>query len=440
MNKALGSFLWLLCDAFKSYGWAILAFGLLVKLIMLPFQMKSKKSMMKTAMLAPRLKVLQKRYANNQQKQQEEISKLYKEAKVNPMSGCLWTLIPFPILIILYKIVRMPLTYVMGLAEDQISTLTDTLVRLGYYTVPEKVDAYAEMTIANAVHQHFDELISNSALADMALKDINFRFLSMDLATKPKLMFWRDTDFSSAAIWVPVVIAFLIPFISAALTVLQTKLSQKMNPPEDAKTAQTTKTMNTVMPLTSVYICFIMPVAMGLYWIEQSVLGIVQEAILNKYYKGKIDLEMAEFNEAQRLKDEELERKRLETERKKAEGSTSVNVHTSKKRLASQEKNARDQREAAQRRAEKEARGGIKEIPDSQVDNRVYARGRAYVKDRYAHEAAETAADEPSAEEEVIASDIIESVAEAAETNASVEEVAAEEAAAEAYTAAEQEE
>lgn len=78
--------------------------------------------------------------------------------------------------------------------------------------------------------------------------------------------------------------------------------------------------MNLVMPLMSIYICFIMPVSMGLYWIEQSVLGIIQEAILNRYYKTKLDAEMAEFNEAQRKKDAEMEAKRAETERLKAEG------------------------------------------------------------------------------------------------------------------------
>lgn len=390
--KIIGSFLWFFCDAFRSYGWAILAFGLIVKLIMLPFQMKSKKSTMKTSMLTPRVKELEKRYANNKQKYQEEVSALYKEAKVNPMSGCLWTLIPFPILIALYSVVRQPLSYLMGLSKDQIAILTDTVAKLGYYIRPEKADPYSEMALANIIHSHFGEIASHSALADFAssLKDINFHFLGMNLAEKPWGC-WNGAD-AQAGRWLPVIIMLLVPFISAGLTVLQTKISQKMSPPQDEKTAQTTKSMNYVMPLMSVYICFIMPIAMGIYWIEQSVLGIVQEAFLNKYYQKRIDSEMAEFNEAQRRKDEELERKRAETERKKAEGATTVSAHTSKKRLAAQEKNARDQREADRRKAEKAARGQDKDVPDSQVDTRRYARGRAYVKNRYEDE--ETAGDE----------------------------------------------
>ena len=56
--------LMLLTESFQSYGWAIMVFGLVVKLIMLPFQMKSKKSMMRTTMLQPQMKELERRYAN----------------------------------------------------------------------------------------------------------------------------------------------------------------------------------------------------------------------------------------------------------------------------------------------------------------------------------------------------------------------------------------
>ena len=151
------------------------------------------------------------------------------------------------------------------------------------------------------------------------LKNINFHFLGLNMIEKPSLMFWNTPEWQNG-LWYIALLMFLIPFISAGLTILQTMLSQKMNPPQDAQTAQTSKTMNLVMPLMSIYICFIMPVSMGLYWIEQSVLGIIQEAILNRYYKTKLDAEMAEFNEAQRKKDAEMEAKRAETERLKAEG------------------------------------------------------------------------------------------------------------------------
>ena len=337
MIKIFGSVLLFFYNICNSYGGAILLFGLLVKLIMLPFQMKSKHSMMRTTMLTPRVKELEKRYATNKQKYQEEVAKLYKEAKINPMSGCLWTLIPFPIVIILYSVVRQPLVALMKLTQENITTLTDVVTQLGYYTAPAKTDAYSQMTIANVLHEHFADIVSNPGVAEFAdkLKNINFHFLGLNMIEKPSLMFWNTPEWQNG-LWYIALLMFLIPFISAGLTILQTMLSQKMNPPQDAQTAQTSKTMNLVMPLMSIYICFIMPVSMGLYWIEQSVLGIIQEAILNRYYKTKLDAEMAEFNEAQRKKDAEMEAKRAETERLKAEGKTQVNANTSKKRLAAQ--------------------------------------------------------------------------------------------------------
>jgi YidC/Oxa1 family membrane protein insertase len=249
------------------------------------------------------------------------------------------------------------------------------------------------MVIANILHENFQTIVSDSGVADIVtkLKDIDFNFLTMNLTKKPWGI-WSELDTSAGVMgWLPVILMLLVPFISAGLTVLQTKLSQKMNPAQDAQAAQTTKSMNLIMPLMSVYICFIMPVAMGLYWIEQSVLGIVQEAILNRYYKNKLDSEMAGFLEEERKREEELERKREETERLKAEGKTQVNVNTSKKRLAAQERNAEEQRLAAIRAAEKAAKGMADDVPDSQVGNRRYARGRAYVADRFGPGAAAAA-------------------------------------------------
>ena len=318
------------------------------------------------------------------------MARLYKEAKVNPMSGCLWSLLPFPILILLYQAVRQPLSFLMALGAEEITALTDVMVKLGLYTVPARADAYAQMTLANLLHENFQTVISNSGVAAFAdkLVNINFNFLTMNLTSRPQLFFWNATEGAGTAGMVSAVLLFLVPFVSAGLTVLQTKLTQQLNPPADAQAAQTTKSMNLVMPIMSLYICFIMPAAMGVYWIEQSVLGIIQEIILNRHYKKILDAEMAEFNAAQQAKEEEIARKKAETEKLRAEGKTQVNASTSKKRLAAQEKNESEQKAAAYRAAERAAKGMAKELPPSQVGNRVFARGRAYDPDRYAEEIA----------------------------------------------------
>ena len=89
-----------------SYGVALILFTLLVKLVLLPFQLKSKKSMLRMNRMQSKIKDIQTRYANNREKQQQEMADLYAREGVNPMSGCLWSFLPFPILIALYYIIR----------------------------------------------------------------------------------------------------------------------------------------------------------------------------------------------------------------------------------------------------------------------------------------------------------------------------------------------
>ena len=92
----------------SSYGLALILFTLVIKLIMFPFQVKSRKSMIRMSRLSGKTQEIQKKYAGNAAKMNEEMQKLYQEEGVNPMSGCLWSFIPLPILIALYSIIRLP--------------------------------------------------------------------------------------------------------------------------------------------------------------------------------------------------------------------------------------------------------------------------------------------------------------------------------------------
>ena len=94
-----------------SYGVALILFTLVIKLVLLPFQLKSKKSMLRMNRMSGKVKEIQTRFANNKERQQQEIADLYAREGINPMGGCLWSLIPFPILIALYNVIRYPLRY-----------------------------------------------------------------------------------------------------------------------------------------------------------------------------------------------------------------------------------------------------------------------------------------------------------------------------------------
>lgn len=379
-----------------SYGFAIIMFALIIKLVLLPFQMKSKRSTMRTARLTPLMKEIEKKCGDNKQKYQEEVAKLYKEEKINPMSGCLWSLIPFPILIALYSVIRQPFTKLMRLTVEELGQISDRLISLGLYEAPARADAYSEIVMANVVHEHFPKFQDIS----VRLADLDFNFLGVNLGQRPQWNFFLNADWGDAAEWAPALGLFLIPVLSALLSYFAMKVSTATNPAADAQTQQSTKTMGLIMPFISLYIGFVMPAALGIYWIAGSVFGIIQDSILNKHYTKILDAEEAERNERRRLRDDELEKKRLETERQRIAGENEVNRSTSKKKLQTQEKIRNEEKQAAERKL-REAESGNEKEDESRVGNRKFARGRAYASDRFEQEQSDTSNEEtPEGENE----------------------------------------
>ncbi len=430
-------FVWLY-NLTGNYGAAILLFAFVVNLILTPFQAKSKKGMMRQTRLQPRLQELQRRHEGNPQKLNEETQKLYREEGVNPMSGCLWSLIPFPILIALYSVIRQPFLRMMFVTSEVLDAVKDFCVSNGWYTLPAKADAYMEIKLANIVHEHWSETIAHLQSLNLPtdrMVDLDFNFLGVNLGTVPwdtmKLIFA-----GTAVIGVATIGLALIPLISAALSWLGMKVANLANPQTGVETQQQAqmKSMNLMMPLMSLWFCFIMPAAMGVYWIGNSVFGMARDFILTKIYKRKLDIEDAERNAARQARERELEERRIETERLRAEGKTEQNANTSKKKIQQNEKQRQAARSAAIAKEERAARRemrGIKEPekPASQVGNRRYARGRAYVPDRFTNpEGAEEATLAAAAESEGNIS-IDESVAEESVFTETAPEAAAEESA-----------
>lgn len=430
-------FAWLMVKLYEltgNYGVAVILFALAVNLILTPFMAKSKKSMMRSTRLQPRIQELQRRHEGNPQKLNQEMQNLYREEGVNPMSGCLWSLIPFPILIALYSVIRQPITRMMFAAESVVTTLQEYFVEKGLYALSEKADAYLEIKLSNLAHEHWDAVTADLAGKIDGLMDIDFSFLGLNLGSQPKWNFFVSTDWNDVSVWLPALGLFLIPFISAGLSWLSMKVSNAANPQQDERTQASMKTMNLMMPLMSIWICFIMPAAMGIYWIANSVFGMIRDFTLTKIYKKQLDKEDAERQAKRSQRERELEEKRLETERLRAEGKTEKNSNTSKKKIQANEKQRSDERKAALDKAERAARRerlGIKEEekPASQVGNRRYARGRAYVADRFTNpdnaEEATLAAAAASEGADPIDESVEETVFPAVETSAPVDETAA---------------
>ena len=410
--KPFGWLMMWLYELTGNFGFATILFSLCVTLVLLPFMAKSKKSMMRMTRLTPRVEELRRKHEGNPQKLNEEMARLYREEKANPMSGCLWSLLPFPILLALYRAVVKPLTIMMGVDSSLLASggaIAEKLNELGYamsnFTSSSNT-FYEEIYKARFISDHWNDF---AGLSDKLVR-MDYNFLGLDLSATPNWKFW-EFDFS-AGVWA-VIGLFLIPIISTGLSYLSIYVSQKMNPTTATMNAQqqsSNKTMLLIMPLMSLWIGFIMPAAMGLYWIMNSVLGIVRDVVLTKIYKKQMDIEDAERIEREREREEELERKRQETERLRAMNATAVNRNTSKKKQQAQQKQQDTERRAAAEREERAARRerlGVTEpeTPASQVGHRRYARGRAYVADRYENpEGAEEATIAAAAESEFGAS------------------------------------
>ena len=354
-------FAWLLLwlyEVTSNYGIAVILFAFVVNLVLAPFMAKSKKSMMRTSRLQPKIQEIQRRHEGNPEKMNKAMSELYREEKINPASGCIWTLIPFPILIALYSVIRQPITRMMGLSSDVVTALQEYFTSAGLYEAPARASAYGE-----------------------------YSFLGLNLGDFPKWNFFTSCDWSSVHSWLPALGLFLIPFISAFLSWLSMKVSNMTNPSVDPNAQAQMKSMNLMMPLMSIWICFIMPAALGIYWIANSVLGMGRDYLLTKIFKAQLDKEDADKIAARSAREKELAEKHAKTEKLKAEGKTEVNTNTSKKKLQQQNKQSNEERRKAAERAEREerrARLGIEiEKNDSQVGDRRFARGRAYEADRF---------------------------------------------------------
>lgn len=281
-----------------SYGLSIVLFAVVIKLIMLYPSAKSKRNMMHMARMNPKMQEIKRRCGNNQEKYAMEVQKLYQEEHVNPMGGCLWSMLPLPILIALYGIIRRPVINFMFInmsrpkALENLELVRAKLEALGYQITGQA--AYEEISIAKGVTEHLD------AVREVVPQvfPIDFNFLGLDLTAIPNQVFGQ---FMSGNLSVQIVLLAMLPIVSGLLNLVLMVVSQRSSPSTDPAMKSQQTMMMVMMPLMSVYIGFILPASLGVYWISMSVFSIVQELILQKYYGQKLDKEEAEREEAARL-------------------------------------------------------------------------------------------------------------------------------------------
>ena len=275
IKTPLGYILGFIYSFVDNYGWALVIFTILVKVILLPLTLKQQKATIKMQQVQPKLKELQETYAADKQKLSEETMKLYKDYGVSPMSGCLPLLIQLPILFGLYGVIYQPITYMLH-QGDKIAEL------FAKFPSVDQASRQAEILLAKA--------------ADL----INFNFLGIDPSATPSIA-------QPNALW-------LVPVIAAVTTYLTSKVSTTMSSTKEKKeeekpkrvlspeqktdntdtAASMTKSMTIMMPLMPLWITFTFPATIGVYWAISNIAAILQTVVLNGYYKKKLTAEVIE--------------------------------------------------------------------------------------------------------------------------------------------------
>lgn len=367
-----------------AYALSLVVFTIIVKVVLFPLSYKGKKSMMRMTALQSRAKRLEQQYANNRQKYQEELQKLYQKENVSPMGGCLWSLLPLPILMGLYYIIRRPMLYMMSIPNDAIQTALEAVQNAGITFSGS--DYYQELQLSGMLNQPDVLSVVQNAIPEYAdkLHYINFDFLGINLGEVPHLQFWNFFD--TLGVWGAIGL-FLIPLAVTALNFWYTRFSMKTNqsltaaeevsetkkkkkkkdePAQKSSAERSNQMMMWLMPLMYLWFGYSMPAGMCVYMAVNALCTVGQDAICVKMMRKSF----LEMQEQQRQREEQ---EKAELAARKAEIAERRRLQEEANKANKGKKRGKKQPKAPAKPVNKAGRIGI----------RTYALGRDYDPDRY---------------------------------------------------------
>ncbi len=271
----------------NNYGFAIILFTLIIKVLLLPLSIKQQKTMKKSAKMQEKMKVIQFKYKNDPEKMNQEIMNLYKNEKMSPFSGCLTAIIQMLLLLSIFYLVRSPITYMEKVPTDEINKYVTQLQEEGkevskVYPEIDLIREYNWLKEKNPEDNHVEKL------------NVQMNFLGLDLSKIPQQ---NITDYT---VYIIPILYILSSFISIRMT---TAMQQKQNEKKketviDGETGkevkeenemdavmQTNKMMSWMMPIMSISIAFVAPLGLALYWLINNILMILERLILDKAIK-----------------------------------------------------------------------------------------------------------------------------------------------------------
>ena len=304
----------------NNFGFAIILFSILLRIILLPVTIKQQKSMEKTNKIQGELKSLQFKYKNNPEMLNKETMELYKREKISPFSGCLSAIVQIIIILSVFYLVSQPLTY-MKKANDKNPELK-TVVEQYKNEIKESNNnktRYIEIATIARIRDDYNEIIKNEnnnednkevienqetpestepvekqeEKEDLGKKkeileklNINMEFLGLDLSKVP------TENLKDFTVYIIPVLYVISSFISIKLTTNTQNKAKKKEEKNDNKEevdamSQMSKSMSYMMPIMTLSIAFIAPLGLALYWFVSNVLMILERFIIKKIMDNK---------------------------------------------------------------------------------------------------------------------------------------------------------
>lgn len=308
-----------------NYGWSIVVFTIIIKLILLPLDFKSRKSMRRMSDLQPQISKLQKKYATDKEKLNQKTAELYRKEHISPLSGCLPMLLSFPILIAMFSAMRMVAN--TEIAKQTIDfVLTGQQVDQGWLWVknlwmPDSpfssvvatadqlklipVDVWTSVIKALPVDtlQKLASLgVTPDAITADTYKIFVTQLMSMESYTQ-QLQLWASLPEINLLLFKLQIFAvkngfFITPVLAAVTQYLMT-ITQPQTPNMNASGTGkgTGQFMKYFFPLFSLYICSTYNAGFSIYWVTSNVLAWGLGIVINKSYDKKAQSKTAVIQE-----------------------------------------------------------------------------------------------------------------------------------------------
>lgn len=343
-----------------SYGLAIIALTIIVRLCLWPLGVSQQRSMRAMQILQPKMKQIQERYKNDPQTMQRKMMEFYKEHKFNPMSGCLPLLIQMPIFILLYAALISPqfikeagdshflfidrldktLRGSAGKSSDNVFSVSggDKFTIYKKVTVflgDEKLDN-VKITSKNAVKVQGDITAGQPVDFKVNLDDFNLKYDQLDKVTSANIeiqniktrevenVTFDRRDYIMAAS-VPTdkpqgqfnldVLVLILLFAGSMIATQKIMMAANKNVQQDPMQAQMQKMMGTMMPLMIIFMFVIAPIPAGvlLYLVVSNIIQIIQTIVINKQLEIEDGAKNKDLSNAKTINP--IETKTIETDK-----------------------------------------------------------------------------------------------------------------------------